>query len=118
MPLDFHARGFGSRHGMQLLDAHTHGADTTILEAGARDMFGQRLGKIEMPLGDEGTDAERNRFVVHHLVQAILNGPRVLDTKLHIDANRLLVRLFVAVDSDPGEKLEIANEDTAQLQIL
>jgi hypothetical protein len=99
---------------VKFFDAYPRADDPAILETGGGDGFGERLGEIDVPSGDQGTNAKGDRFVIDHPIEAVFERQGVFDGQIHIDADGLVLRAFVAMDSDLRQQLEISNENMSE----
>ena len=69
------------------------------------------LGEIDVAARDDRAHFQRDRFVVDHLVELVLDPGEILDAQIDVDAHRLRLALLMAMRADMGEHFQIADED-------
>ena len=99
---------------MELLHLHPRAANANVLQAGLGDLLGKRFGEVDVALGDQRANAQRDRLVIHNPLEAVFKGQGVFDSQIDIDAHGLLLGDLMSVYADMREKFEIANEDMSQ----
>src|SRR6185312_16548625 len=67
----------------------------------------------DMAFGDDGADALFDHMIVHDIFQHVLGIGDIVSGEIDIDAYRLGAAFFLAVDTDMGRQLQIADKDMA-----
>ena len=68
---------------------------------------------LDMTLFDQAANSGLDHAVIDHFGEIVAQIDQVLHRQIHIDADRLLLAMFVPPHPDLGRQFQIADEDMA-----
>ncbi len=89
---------------------HLGAEDPVVLQAVRGDPLRQGLDQVDVALAQQAPDLLHHLGIADHIVVLVVDGGMLDAGQLQVDADALLVVLFVAVDPDPAGQDEVAHE--------